>query len=176
MAVRIDDLPSHLMLEILTSGRLSAVDLVCAELASAAFRGSEGVYPLKFRSLVNLAAAQLCASHPIFFPMSSEAKGTLFNRCDQNWKRVLRFLQSVQQASDIVETSEGNVLSRSCSLILVLRARFPLPTYHWEIQGFSNEALKRNGIDPQLIVEVDDLVKFKYVLVQILKNVSAMCF
>uniref|UniRef100_A0A7C9DLQ9 RCC1-like domain-containing protein n=1 Tax=Opuntia streptacantha TaxID=393608 RepID=A0A7C9DLQ9_OPUST len=109
MAVRIDDLPSHLMLEILTSGRLSAVDLVCAELASAAFRGSEGVYPLKFRSLVDLAAAQLCASHPIFFPMSSEAKGTLFNRCDQNWKRVLRFLQSVQQASDIVETSAGNM-------------------------------------------------------------------
>lgn len=109
MAVRIDDLPSHLMLEILTSGRLTAVDLVCAELASAAFRGSEGVYPLKFRSLVDLAAAQLCGCHPIFAPMSPEAKEALFNRCGQNWKRVLRFLQSVQQASDIVETSTGNM-------------------------------------------------------------------
>lgn len=110
MAVRIDDLPSHVMLEILTSGRLSAVDLVCAELASAAFRAGEGLlYPLKFRTLVDLAAAQLCGSHPIFSPMSFEAREAVFDRCARNWKRVLRFLQSVQQASDIVDTSAGNM-------------------------------------------------------------------
>lgn len=108
MALKFDELPSHLVLEILTSGRLSAVDLVCIELASTLFGGSQGLYPLKFRSLVDLAAAQLCGSHPILAPMSLEARKALFDRCGGNWKRVLRFLQSVEQASDIVETSAGN--------------------------------------------------------------------
>ncbi|KAL2944241.1 putative E3 ubiquitin-protein ligase HERC1 [Bienertia sinuspersici] len=108
MAASIDELPSHVVLEILTSGRLSAVDLVCLELASSIFGGSQGLYPLKFRSLVDLAAFQLCVSHPVYAPMSFEARKELFDRCGGNWKRVLRFLQSVEQASDIVETSAGN--------------------------------------------------------------------
>ncbi|GMN44779.1 hypothetical protein TIFTF001_013972 [Ficus carica] len=107
--VSIDELPSHLILEILSSGRLSAVDLVCLELTSRTFGGSHGLYPQKFRSLVDLAAFQLCVSHSIYSRLSWDAQRELCDRCRGNWKRVLRFLQSVEQSSDIVETSAGNM-------------------------------------------------------------------
>ena len=108
--VSIDELPSHLILEILSSGRLSAVDLVCLELTSRTFGGSHGLYPQKFRSLVDLAAFQLCVLHSIYSRLCWDAQRELCDRCGGNWKRVLRFLQSVEQSSDIVETSAGNVL------------------------------------------------------------------
>ncbi|KAK8579216.1 hypothetical protein V6N12_069545 [Hibiscus sabdariffa] len=106
----IDDLPSHLILEILTSGKqLSAVDLVSLELTSRTFWGSLGVYPTKCRSLVDLAACQLCTTHGIYTGMSCSSQRDVFERCDGNWKRVLRFLQSVEQSSDMVRTSAGNM-------------------------------------------------------------------
>lgn len=101
----IEELPSHLIFEILTSGRLSAVDLAHLELTSKTFGGSHGLYPQKFRSLVDLAASQLCALHSIYAGMSRNVQIELLNRCNGNWKRVLRFLQSVEHSSDIVETS-----------------------------------------------------------------------
>ncbi|KAH9650805.1 MJK13.9 protein [Citrus sinensis] len=104
----IEELPSHLIFEILTSGRLSAVDLAHLELTSKTFGGSHGLYPQKFRSLVDLAASQLCALHSIYAGMSRNVQIELLNRCNGNWKRVLRFLQSVEHSSDIVETSAGN--------------------------------------------------------------------
>ncbi|GLT67309.1 hypothetical protein SLA2020_396270 [Shorea laevis] len=107
--VSIEDLPSHLILEILTSGRLSAADLVCLELTSRMFGGSHAMYPHKFRSLADFAAFQLCSSHVIFVGMSLNAQKELFDRCNGNWKRVLRFLQSVVQSSAMVETSAGNM-------------------------------------------------------------------
>lgn len=108
--VSIEELPSHLILEILSSGRLSALDLACLELTSRTFAGSHGLYPHKFRSLVDLAAFQLCVSHSIYSRMESNAQRELFDRCAGKWKRVLRFLQSVEQSSGMVETSAGNVL------------------------------------------------------------------
>lgn len=108
-----EDLPSHLILEILTSGRLSAVDLVSLELTSRSFRSTHGLFSLKLRSLVDFAAFQLCGSHPIYGPMSCSAQNELLHRCGGNWKRVLRFLQSVQQSSDVVETTAGNMQIRS---------------------------------------------------------------
>lgn len=108
-AVSFEDLPSHLIHEILSSGRLSAFDLVSLELTSRTFGGSHGLYPQKFRSLVDSAAFQLCNSHPIYAHMMPIARKELFDRCDGKWKRVLRFLQSVEQSSDIVETSAGNM-------------------------------------------------------------------
>ncbi|XP_074290466.1 ultraviolet-B receptor UVR8-like [Silene latifolia] len=104
----INELPSHIVLDILTCGRLSALDLVCVELSSSIFVKCQGLYPFKFRSLVDMAASQLCVSDPVFDSMSADAKKELFDRCGGNWKRVLRFLQSVQQASDNVDTSLGN--------------------------------------------------------------------
>ncbi|KAA8523875.1 hypothetical protein F0562_010298 [Nyssa sinensis] len=92
---------------------LSAVDLVCLELTSRTFRGSHGLFPQKFRSLVDFAAFQLCNSHPIYAPLGLNAQKELFNRCSENWKRVLRFLQSVEQSSDMVETSSGNMQIRT---------------------------------------------------------------
>lgn len=108
--ILIEELPSHLILEILTSERLSAVDLVCLEITSKTFGGNHGLYPQKFRSLVELAAFQLCVSHSIYAGMPWNAQKELFERCGGNWKRVLRFLQSVEQSADVVETSAGNVL------------------------------------------------------------------
>ncbi|KAH7544169.1 hypothetical protein JRO89_XS15G0120700 [Xanthoceras sorbifolium] len=108
-SVSIEELPSHLIFEILTTGRLSAVDLVCLEMTSKNFGGSHGLYPHKFRSLVDFAAFQLCASHSIFLGMSLKVQRELFDRCNGNWKRVLRFLQSVEHSSDMVETSVGNM-------------------------------------------------------------------
>lgn len=104
-SVSFEELPSHLILEILSSGRLSAVDLVCLELTSRTFGASHGLYPHKFRSLVDFAAFQLCGSHPIYAALSLNAQKDLFDRCGENWKRVLRFLQSVEQSSYISETS-----------------------------------------------------------------------
>lgn len=105
-----DDLPFHLILEILISGRLSAMDLVCLELTSRTFWGSHGLFPQKFRSLVDFAAFRLCESHPIYTSLGYSARNELYSRCKGNWKRVLRFLQSVEQSSHMVQTSTGNVL------------------------------------------------------------------
>jgi hypothetical protein len=116
-SVSIEDLPSHLILEILTAGRLRSIDLVCLELTSRAFGGSHGLYPHKFRSLVDFAAYQLCTSNMIYARMSCNAQ--LFDRCNGNWKRVLRFLQSVEQSSEMVETTSGNVLLLLYLLLLL---------------------------------------------------------
>ncbi|CAN6691121.1 unnamed protein product [Malus baccata var. baccata] len=107
--VSMEDLPSHLVLEILSSGRLSAIDLLRLELTSRTFGGSQCLYPHKFRSLVDFAAYQLCVSHSVYAKMEGDAQSELFNRCGGKWKRVLRFLQSVEQPSDMVETSAGNM-------------------------------------------------------------------
>nr|XP_011459388.1 PREDICTED: ultraviolet-B receptor UVR8 isoform X1 [Fragaria vesca subsp. vesca] len=106
--VTIEDLPTHLVLEILCSGRLSAVDLLHLETTSRTFGGSQGLYPHKFRSLVDYTAFQLCVSHSVYAKMEKNAQTVLFDRCGGNWKRILRFLQSVEQSSDMVETSAGN--------------------------------------------------------------------
>lgn len=107
--ISFEDLPSHLILEVLTSGRLSAVDLLSLELTSKVFGGSHGFYPLKFRSLADYAASQLCCKHPLYVGMGLTTQKELFANCEGNWKRLLRFLQSVEQSSDMVETSAGNV-------------------------------------------------------------------
>ncbi|XP_015580485.2 ultraviolet-B receptor UVR8 isoform X1 [Ricinus communis] len=106
--VSIDELPSHLILEILMTGRLSATDLLCLELTSKTFGGSHGLYPHKFKSLVDFAAFQLCASHSVYTGMLWNAQKELLDRCGGNWKRVLRFLLAVEESSGMVETSAGN--------------------------------------------------------------------
>ncbi|GAA0167867.1 guanyl-nucleotide exchange factor [Lithospermum erythrorhizon] len=102
----LDDLPLHLILEILTSSRLSGVDLLSLELTSRLFRGSNFCFPLKFGSLVDFAAFQLCQSHNLYTSMRLNMQEEVLNRCNGNWKRLLRFLQS----SDMVDTSSDNHL------------------------------------------------------------------
>ncbi|KAL8237873.1 hypothetical protein R6Q59_018954 [Mikania micrantha] len=105
----LDDLPVHLILEILTSGaRLSGFDLVCLELTCSTFRSTDGLLPQKSKSLVDFAAFQLCGSHPVYIGLSHKAQEELVARCGHNWKRVLRFLQSVHQSSDVIQTASGN--------------------------------------------------------------------
>ncbi|KAH7664381.1 P-loop containing nucleoside triphosphate hydrolase protein [Dioscorea alata] len=105
----IEELPSHLVLEILSSGRLAAADLASLEASSRMFRGSNGVLPKAFLSMVEFAAFHLCESHLIFGSLAPSAQKELLDRCGGNWKKVLRFLQSVEQSSGIVETSAGNM-------------------------------------------------------------------
>lgn len=113
-SISIEELPSHLILEILCSRQLTATDLVSLELTCGTFRGtfrgSHGLFPHKLKSLVDFAAFQLCGSRPIYDPMGSNARKELFDCCRGNRKRVLRVLQSVEQSSNIVKSSAGNVL------------------------------------------------------------------
>lgn len=108
-----DDLPLHLVLEILTSGRLKAIDLVCLELTSRTFRGCHGLFPKSFRSLVDFAAFRLCSLHPIYASVPLHSQKEVVNRCNGNWKQLLRFLQSVEESSGMVETSAGNMQIKS---------------------------------------------------------------
>lgn len=108
-----DDLPVHLILEILASGRLSAADLVCLELTSRTFCSCHGLFPQKFRSLVDFAAFMLCESNPMYVSMQDRARDELFNRCGGNWKLTLRFLQSVEQSTDMVQTTAGKMQIKS---------------------------------------------------------------
>lgn len=113
--ISLEDLPLHLILEILTSGPLRAVDLVSLELTSRTFRANARL-DTRFQSnssLVNFAAFQLCWSHPLYSSMHLEERKALFDKTEGNWKRVLRFLQSVDQSSDMVETSAGNMQIKS---------------------------------------------------------------
>ncbi|CAL9154241.1 unnamed protein product [Musa hybrid cultivar] len=105
----IEELPAHLILEILSCGRLGAADLACLEATCRMFRGADGLFPDKFRSLVEFAAFHICNVHPIFGSLPHNARANLLDRCNGNWKRLLRFLQSVEQSSSSVETSAGNM-------------------------------------------------------------------
>lgn len=105
-----EDLPVHLILEILMSGRLAVIDLISLELTSRTFRGTHGLFPKKFKSLVDYAAFQLCGLSSIYASLHCNAQEELLKRCNGNWKRLLRFLMAVEQSSDMVETSAGNVL------------------------------------------------------------------
>ncbi|XP_071725884.1 ultraviolet-B receptor UVR8 [Rutidosis leptorrhynchoides] len=113
-SARFDDLPLHLILEILTSGGgLGGVDLVCLELSNKLFGGKHGLVSQNSKSLAEFAAFQSCGSHPVYVSLSHRAQDELLGRCGGNWKRVLRFLQSVHQSSDVVQTSSGNMQIRS---------------------------------------------------------------
>ncbi|PWA13734.1 putative E3 ubiquitin-protein ligase HERC4 [Artemisia annua] len=109
LVVKFDDLPLHLILEILTCGWLGGVDLVCLELSCKLFRDGYELGPVNFKSLGEFAAFRLCGSNSVFVGFSDGAKDELLARCGGCWKRVLRFLQSVNESSDVVQTYSGNV-------------------------------------------------------------------
>ncbi|KAH0465637.1 hypothetical protein IEQ34_005740 [Dendrobium chrysotoxum] len=105
----IDELPAHLILEIVSSGRLSSADLACLEATCRIFRGCHGAFPDKFRSMIEFAAFHICENHLTFASLPQRAKKDLVDRCGGNWKKVLRFLQSVEQSSGTAKTSAGNM-------------------------------------------------------------------
>ncbi|CAL5065688.1 unnamed protein product [Urochloa decumbens] len=97
-AFSIEELPGHLVGEVLTSGRLAAADLARLEATCRALR-----------PLAEYAASKLCAARAAFEGIGPAARGELLERCGGSWKKVLRFLQSVEQSSGTVETSSGNM-------------------------------------------------------------------
>ncbi|KAK8964427.1 Ultraviolet-B receptor UVR8 [Platanthera guangdongensis] len=105
----IEELPAHLILEILSSGRLSSADLASLEATCRIFRETHGTTPDGFRSMIDFAAFHLCGNHVIFSSLPPQAREDLAERCGGKWKRVLRFLQSVEQSSGIAKTSAGNM-------------------------------------------------------------------
>ncbi|PKA60415.1 Ultraviolet-B receptor UVR8 [Apostasia shenzhenica] len=105
----IQELPAHLILEILSSGRLSSADLACLEATCRMFRRSHETFPNKFRSMMEFAAFHLCENHLIYTSLPPQARQDLVDRCRGNWKKVLRFLQSVEQSSGTAKTSAGNI-------------------------------------------------------------------
>eukprot|EP01018_Ginkgo_biloba_P023442 Gb_13972 [translate_table: standard] len=105
----LQELPSDLLQEILSKGHLSAADLARLESSCYTFRASYGFSPSRFKSMPELAAFHLCLADAVFSAMPSPCRTELLNRCEGNWKLVLRFLQSVQQAFGSVETPKGNV-------------------------------------------------------------------
>ncbi|THU44863.1 hypothetical protein C4D60_Mb02t11850 [Musa balbisiana] len=108
-AVCMEELPAHLILEILSSGHLGAADLACFEATCRMFCGDHGLFPDRFQSMVEIAAFLLCKAHSIFSSFPPTARTKLLDRCGGNWKKVLRFLQSVEHSSSSVETSSGNM-------------------------------------------------------------------
>ncbi|XP_043715596.1 ultraviolet-B receptor UVR8-like [Telopea speciosissima] len=110
-SLSLQELPPHLIIEILNSNRLSGTDLAFLEQSCKTFGGRSihGLFPPNFRSMVDFAAFQLCSLNPLFASLPSNASNELFNRCGANWKRVLRFLQSIKQSSNMAETSSGNM-------------------------------------------------------------------
>ena len=97
-AFSIEELPGHLVGEVLTSGRLAAADLARLEATCRALR-----------PLAEFAASKLCVARAAFAAMGPAARGDLLERCGGSWKKVLRFLQSVEQSSGTVATSSGSV-------------------------------------------------------------------
>lgn len=97
-AFSMEELPGHLIGEVLTSGRLAAADLARLELTCRALR-----------PLAEHAASRLCVARTAFAVLGPADRGELLTRCGGSWKKVLRFLQSVEQSSDTVETSSGNM-------------------------------------------------------------------
>ncbi|CAL9204368.1 ultraviolet-B receptor UVR8-like [Musa acuminata AAA Group] len=108
-AICMEELPAHLILEILSSGHLGAADLTCFEATCRMFCGDHGLFPDRFQSMVEIAAFNLCKEHSIFSSLPPTARTKLLDRCGGNWKKVLRFLQSVEHSSSSVETSSGNM-------------------------------------------------------------------
>lgn len=107
-----EDLPSHLITEILSSGRLGPADLGRVEATCRIFRsrGHVAFAGGKFASLVEYAAYRICENHEIFASLSQGAKLALVDRCGGSWKKALRFLKSVEGSSGTVETASGNVI------------------------------------------------------------------
>ncbi|KAG0447086.1 hypothetical protein HPP92_028532 [Vanilla planifolia] len=58
--------------------------------------------------MTEFAAFHLCENHLIFSQLPPHARKNLVERCCGNWKKVLRFLQSVEQSTGTVNTSAGN--------------------------------------------------------------------
>jgi hypothetical protein len=94
----IQELPGHLVGEVLTSGRLAAADLARLEATCRALR-----------PLADFAASKLCAARSAIAAMGPARRAELLERCGGSWKKVLRFLQSVEQSSGTVHTLSGNV-------------------------------------------------------------------
>ncbi|KAI5055924.1 hypothetical protein GOP47_0029445 [Adiantum capillus-veneris] len=103
------DLPPHLLYKILIQGSLSVLDLVHVEATCYAFRAAPGLLPLRFKSIVEIAVVDLCNAHPLYSLLPPLHRKQLLRRCGCNWKMLLRYLQSTEQANGMVSTPKGKV-------------------------------------------------------------------
>uniref|UniRef100_A0A1J3FWJ4 Ultraviolet-B receptor UVR8 n=2 Tax=Noccaea caerulescens TaxID=107243 RepID=A0A1J3FWJ4_NOCCA len=106
-SVSFEDLPSHLILKVLTCDRLNGIDLVNIEMTSKVFGWNQ--HDSDFKSLADNAASRLSSLHPIFAGLPLNYQKALVARCEGNWKRVWGFLKSIVESSDMVETPRGKM-------------------------------------------------------------------
>ncbi|XP_078427428.1 regulator of chromosome condensation (RCC1) family protein isoform X2 [Wolffia australiana] len=118
-SVSIEELPLHLITEIISSGCLSAADLASLEISGRIFREIHDVFPHKFRSMIEFAAFDRCAAHPLFSSLPSNSRSEILDRSDGNWKKVLRFLQALEQSSGAAATSAGKIAAGRHHTLLV---------------------------------------------------------
>lgn len=125
------DLPPHLLYKILIQAPLSALDLVHVEASCFSFRAPHGLLPLRFKSVVEIAALDLCNAHPLYSLLPPLYRMQLLRRCGSNWKMLLRFLQSMEQANGLVSTPKGKVHSSFCLVVthIMLQNRQALLLY-----------------------------------------------
>lgn len=110
-AYSIEELPIHLILEILNSKKLSFSDFASLETTCRLFRENHevGTVDNGFKSIVEYAAFRLCEENGIFGSLGVDLKNKLVNRCGGCWKKVLRFLSCVEMSSGSVATTSGNM-------------------------------------------------------------------
>ena len=95
----IDVLPLSILQDILTMGRLEAMDLASLDASSSIFRAPSGNVPGGFKSITEAAAHHYCETYHVFKSLPSSARSELLARCEGNWKLVLHFLESLQRSS-----------------------------------------------------------------------------
>ncbi|XP_047306683.1 PH, RCC1 and FYVE domains-containing protein 1-like [Impatiens glandulifera] len=97
-----EELSSDMILCILKSGCLSASDFACLEITCTTFGGiRELLHPIiSFGSLVDLAAFQLCESHPIYSCLNEAGKEKLLSWMGNKWSRALNFLSGYNYIHD----------------------------------------------------------------------------
>lgn len=105
----LQELHPHLLHEILIRSRLTAADLARLEACCYCFRATFGTVPYRLQSVPELAAFHLCQTDPLFSLLQLQHRCQLLDRCGDNWKLVLRFLQRVEQASGSVVTSKDTI-------------------------------------------------------------------
>ncbi|KAL3687750.1 hypothetical protein R1sor_014059 [Riccia sorocarpa] len=105
----LDQLPNHLLQKILQLGDLGAADLASLEVSCYTFRAPLGLGPIRFKSMTENVAYQACQSDGLFRRLPQVKQSQLVNRCQGNWKWVLRFLKAFHQAASGVSTTDGNV-------------------------------------------------------------------
>lgn len=106
----LEELPAHLLEDILSKEKLSAIDLVSLEASYYKFWASYGNGHGFVTYRGGLKSTHSCLANRMFLAMLLDLQTELVNRCRGNWKLFLRFLQSMHQAFTSMDTPKDNLI------------------------------------------------------------------